>query len=166
MFICNIHCRALQKYFESRDGKVGQRHLRLSWFMGPAVGLYAIKLARNSNIHPIIAVAGKGMRYVESLVDRTKGDIVLDYRSGSDEVVRQIREHPQAGEYGEVRHRLDPGIGLPSQKRCSLRWLPLTGRSTSSYLAILVLEQWGKPPLQWVLSTIRKTELMDPMLAI
>jgi NADPH2:quinone reductase len=81
-----------------------------------SVGSYAIKLARNSNIHPIIAVAGKGSQHVESMIDRTKGDTVLDYRSGSDEVVRQIREHLQAGGYGEVRHGLDPGIGEPSQK--------------------------------------------------
>ncbi|KAK5675086.1 hypothetical protein LTS10_012160 [Elasticomyces elasticus] len=81
-----------------------------------AVGSYAIKLARNSNVHPIIAVAGKGMQYVGSLLDRAKGDIVLDYRSGSDEVVRQVREHLQSGAYGTVKHGLDPGIGLPSQQ--------------------------------------------------
>jgi NADPH2:quinone reductase len=80
-----------------------------------SVGSYAIKLARNSQIHPIIAVAGKGMQYVESLIDKTKGDIVLDYRSGADEVIRQIREHLQNGKYGEVRHGLDPGIGEPSK---------------------------------------------------
>jgi NADPH2:quinone reductase len=75
-----------------------------------------VKLARNSNIHPIIAVAGKGLRYVESLVDQAKGDIVLDYRSGPEELVRQIREHLKDGNYGGVRHGLDPGIGVSSQK--------------------------------------------------
>jgi NADPH2:quinone reductase len=81
-----------------------------------AVGSYAVKLARNSNIHPIIAVAGKGLRYVESLIDQAKGDIVLDYRSGPEEVVRQIRGHLKDGNHGIVRHGLDPGIGIPSQK--------------------------------------------------
>ena len=56
------------------------------------------------------------MQYVESLIDKTKGDIVLDYRSGDDEVIRQVREHLQAGKYGELRHGLDPGIGEPSKK--------------------------------------------------
>jgi len=56
------------------------------------------------------------MPYVDSLLDRTKGDIVLDHRSGSDEVVRKVREHLQTGQYGSVRHGLDPGIGLPSQE--------------------------------------------------
>ena len=81
-----------------------------------AVGSYAIKLARNSNIHPIIAVAGKGTHYVETLLDRTRGDMVVDYRIGIDETISKIQEHLKAGNYGEVRHGLDPGIGLPSQK--------------------------------------------------
>jgi NADPH2:quinone reductase len=81
-----------------------------------AVGSYAIKLARNSNIHPIIAVAGKGTHYVETLLDRAKGDTVLDYRNGTDETISQIRAHLKAGNYGEVYHGLDPGIGVPSQK--------------------------------------------------
>jgi NADPH2:quinone reductase len=81
-----------------------------------AVGSYAIKLARNSNIHPIIAVAGKGTHYVSTLLDRTKGDTVIDYRAGADEVIRQIRAHLADGNYGKVLHGIDPGIGLPSQK--------------------------------------------------
>jgi NADPH2:quinone reductase len=81
-----------------------------------AVGSYAIKLARNSNIHPIIAIAGKGTHYVSTLLDHTKGDIVIDYRAGADETIRQIRAHLTAGNYGKVLHGLDPGIGLPSQK--------------------------------------------------
>ncbi|KAF9735018.1 hypothetical protein PMIN06_000788 [Paraphaeosphaeria minitans] len=81
-----------------------------------AVGSFAIKLARNSNIHPIIAVAGKGTHYVETLLDRAKGDTVVDYRNGAGEVIRQIRTHLQAGGFGPVRHGLDPGIGLASQK--------------------------------------------------
>lgn len=81
-----------------------------------AVGSFAIKLARNSNIHPIIAVAGKGTHYVETLLDRTRGDTVIDYRNGADETISQIRAHLKAGNFNEVRHGLDPGIGLPSQK--------------------------------------------------
>lgn len=65
-----------------------------------AVGSYAIRIARNSNIHPIIAVAGKGSQYVETLLDRTKGDTVFDYRNGPEETVRQIREHLKNGNYG------------------------------------------------------------------
>ena len=81
-----------------------------------AVGSFAIKLARSSNIHPIIAIAGKGTHYVKTLLDSTKGDVVLDYRNGADETISQIRAHLKAGDYGAVRYGLDPGIGLPSQK--------------------------------------------------
>ena len=40
---------------------------------------YAIKLAQASNIHPIIAVAGRGQPFVEKLIDRSKGDAIVDY---------------------------------------------------------------------------------------
>ncbi|KAG5661275.1 hypothetical protein KAF25_005397, partial [Fusarium avenaceum] len=81
-----------------------------------AVGSFAIKLARVSNIHPIIAIAGKGTPYVESLLDRSRGDIVFDYRDGDEEVVNGIRGHLKAGSYGVVRHGIDPGIGDSSRK--------------------------------------------------
>lgn len=57
-----------------------------------AVGAFAIKLARASNIHPIITVAGKGIPFVESLIDKSKGDKVLDYRVGDAALRKQIQE--------------------------------------------------------------------------
>ncbi|KAL4733826.1 GroES-like protein [Aspergillus similis] len=57
-----------------------------------AVGAFAIKFAQLSNIHPLITVAGKGSPFVETLIDREKGDTIIDYREG-DEVVRaKIKE--------------------------------------------------------------------------
>ncbi|KAH8891586.1 GroES-like protein [Thozetella sp. PMI_491] len=56
-----------------------------------AVGSFAIKLATLSNIHPIICVAGRGVKYVESLIDRSKGDTIVDYRKGNEEVVRGLQ---------------------------------------------------------------------------
>ncbi|KAL3429878.1 GroES-like protein [Aspergillus tetrazonus] len=57
-----------------------------------AVGAFAIKFAQLSNIHPLIMVAGKGSTFVETLIDREKGDTIIDYREG-DEVVRaKIKE--------------------------------------------------------------------------
>ncbi|KAH8817511.1 chaperonin 10-like protein, partial [Xylogone sp. PMI_703] len=47
-----------------------------------AVGTFAIKLALRSNIHPIIAIAGKAKDMTSSLLDLSKGDLVLDYRDG------------------------------------------------------------------------------------
>ncbi|TIA07632.1 hypothetical protein D6C81_09398 [Aureobasidium pullulans] len=81
-----------------------------------SVSAYAVKLARNSNIHPIIAIAGKGTDYVNTIVDTTKGDAVFDYRDGADEMISKIKKHLEAGDHGPVLHGLDPGIASSSQK--------------------------------------------------
>jgi len=52
-----------------------------------AVGAYAVKMAVLSNIHPLICIAGRGIPYVESLIDKSKGDTIIDYRKGDAEVV-------------------------------------------------------------------------------
>lgn len=57
-----------------------------------AIGAYAIQLAQKSNIHPIIAVAGRGASFVESLIDRSKGDTIVDYRKGDEAVVSGIKD--------------------------------------------------------------------------
>ncbi|KAF3035277.1 hypothetical protein E8E11_005099 [Didymella keratinophila] len=57
-----------------------------------AVGAYAIKLANLANIHPIIAVAGRGEKFVEGLIDRSKGDAIVDYRKGNEAVVQGIKD--------------------------------------------------------------------------
>ncbi|USW54688.1 hypothetical protein Slin15195_G080070 [Septoria linicola] len=44
-----------------------------------------------SNIHPIVAVTGNAQAHVESLIDRSKGDSIVDYRNGDDAVVEGIR---------------------------------------------------------------------------
>lgn len=59
-----------------------------------AVGAFAIKLASRSNLHPIIAVAGAGAKYVSSLLDASRGDTVIDYRVGRD----ALEEHPRRAE--------------------------------------------------------------------
>ncbi|KAJ5378113.1 uncharacterized protein N7496_005522 [Penicillium cataractarum] len=56
-----------------------------------AVGAFAIKFATLSNIHPLIVVAGKGASFVEGLIDRSKGDTIVDYREGDDAVRSKIK---------------------------------------------------------------------------
>ena len=58
-----------------------------------AVGAFAIKLALLANIHPIIAVAGAGCGYVSSLLESSKGDVVFDYRNGSQKLAENIQSH-------------------------------------------------------------------------
>lgn len=72
-----------------------------------AVGAYAIKLARLSNIHPIIAVAGKGQPFVETLLDRSKGDSIVDYRKGDDAVVSGIKAALKQAGFSDVHHAFD-----------------------------------------------------------
>lgn len=55
-----------------------------------AVGSFAIQMAIQSNIHPLICVAGKSREFVETLIDKSKGDVVLDYRVGGDELVKEM----------------------------------------------------------------------------
>ncbi|TLD31228.1 hypothetical protein PspLS_02369 [Pyricularia sp. CBS 133598] len=69
-----------------------------------AVGAFAIKLAVKSNIHPIIAVAGRGADFVETMIDRSKGDTIVDYRKGNDAVVQGIRD---ALKGAELKHAYD-----------------------------------------------------------
>lgn len=57
-----------------------------------AVGAYAIQFAKRSNIHPLIVVAGKGIPFVEKLIDPSKGDVVLDYRKGNETLVAGIKD--------------------------------------------------------------------------
>jgi NADPH2:quinone reductase len=57
-----------------------------------AVGAYVIKLAVKAGIHPIIAVAGRGEKFVESIIDRSKGDTIVDYRKGDEAVVKGIKD--------------------------------------------------------------------------
>lgn len=57
-----------------------------------AIGAYAIQLAQKSNIHPIITVAGRGAPFVESLIDRSKGDTIVDYRKGDEAVISGIED--------------------------------------------------------------------------
>ncbi|EAU30133.1 conserved hypothetical protein [Aspergillus terreus NIH2624] len=71
------------------------------------VGSYAIKLACNSNIHPIIAIAGKGSQYVRGLLDQSKGDTVIDYRHGVEATVKEIKDSLILTGYPAVHYALD-----------------------------------------------------------
>ncbi|KAL4876770.1 GroES-like protein [Aspergillus karnatakaensis] len=75
-----------------------------------AVGAFAIKLAQNSNIHPIIAIAGKACPYVETLIDKSKGDAVIDYRSGVEATITAVKGSLKSAGHEDVFHALDAAI--------------------------------------------------------
>lgn len=71
-----------------------------------AVGSYAIQLAQQANIHPLICVAGRGIPHVESLIDKSKGDVILDYREGDEKLVQNLKTAVEkAG--GKVEYAFD-----------------------------------------------------------
>ncbi|PQE12605.1 hypothetical protein CJF30_00002499 [Rutstroemia sp. NJR-2017a BBW] len=72
-----------------------------------AVGSFAIKLAQASNIHPIIAVAGRGEAHVQKLISKDKGDSIVDYRKGDDAVVSGIKDALKQAGVSEVHHAFD-----------------------------------------------------------
>lgn len=57
-----------------------------------AVGAYAVQFTRRSNVHPLICIAGRAQSYVETLIDRSKGDTIVDYRGGDEAVVQGIKK--------------------------------------------------------------------------
>lgn len=61
------------------------------WGASSAVGSYAVQLAKRSNIHPLICVAGRAQEHVEKLIDRSKGDTVIDYRKGHEAVAEEMK---------------------------------------------------------------------------
>lgn len=69
-----------------------------------AVGAFALKLLRRSNVHPIIAVAGKSAPYIEQFLDRSKGDTIVDYRDAPEHIIQTIRNSLHGK---ELKHVLD-----------------------------------------------------------
>ncbi|MCJ1444628.1 MAG: hypothetical protein MMC23_005130 [Stictis urceolatum] len=74
-----------------------------------AVGAFGVKLAAQSNIHPLLCVAGRGIPFVKSLpgFDPSKGDAVIDYRAGDEAVVSGLKEALKNSGLEKVEYALD-----------------------------------------------------------
>ncbi|KAI9730584.1 MAG: hypothetical protein M1834_005827 [Cirrosporium novae-zelandiae] len=105
-----------------------------------AVGAFALKLASLSNIHPLITVAGRGIPFVESLLDKSKGDMVIDYRKGDESVVSEIKT---ALGGRKLKHAYD-GVSEGSSARNIGKVLDPTAGSLLTY--VLTLEKGVFPP--------------------
>ncbi|OJJ42715.1 hypothetical protein ASPZODRAFT_137104 [Penicilliopsis zonata CBS 506.65] len=79
-----------------------------------AVGAFAIKFARLSNIHPLIVVAGRGSAFVETLIDREKGDTIIDYRQEDAEAISAQLKAAAGGR--PVHHAFDAVAEKGSQR--------------------------------------------------
>ncbi|KUJ14619.1 GroES-like protein [Mollisia scopiformis] len=101
-----------------------------------ALGTFAVKLARASNIHPIIAIAGANSTHVSPLLDEANGDTMIDYRVGPEELKKTVKEKlSRAGL--ECHHAFD---AISSK---SGTWIPLSQMLTAatpgnrSYLSVV-----------------------------
>lgn len=74
---------------------------------GSAVGFYALQLAKRSNIHPLLCVAGRSKDYVLSHLDPSKGDAVVDYREGDEAVISGLVAALKDKGFPPVKHALD-----------------------------------------------------------
>ena len=100
-----------------------------------AVGGFAIKLAKLSNIHPIIAVAGAGASFVESLIDRSKGDTIVDYRNGDSAVITGIRDAVAQAGCDKVEYAFDATTASNS-------WANIASALTPTGSITFVLYDW------------------------
>ena len=57
-----------------------------------AVGSAVIRIAQIADVHPLICVAGNGIAFVETLINKDKGDVLIDYRGGPEAVVEEIQK--------------------------------------------------------------------------
>ncbi|CZS96491.1 related to zeta-crystallin / quinone reductase (NADPH) [Rhynchosporium graminicola] len=71
-----------------------------------SLGTFALKLALASNIHPILAIAGSSSSHILPLLDLTKGDCLIDYRSGISAMQHAIRTFLAERDL-EARHAID-----------------------------------------------------------
>jgi NADPH2:quinone reductase len=76
-----------------------------------AVGSFTIKLAQASNIHPLVVIAGNSIDYVEELIDRKKGDTIVDYRLGEEGFVEGVRKALSDAGVSEVKYAYDAITG-------------------------------------------------------
>ncbi|KAI9640681.1 hypothetical protein NHQ30_010990 [Ciborinia camelliae] len=56
-----------------------------------SLGTFAIKLARASNIHPIIAIAGNSSSHLEPLLDSSSGDKLINYHLGTEKMIKATK---------------------------------------------------------------------------
>ena len=69
-----------------------------------ALGLFTIKLALLSNIHPIIAIGGGSSAQALPLLDKKRGDAFIDYRNGLNSMTTAVQD---ALKGLKARHAID-----------------------------------------------------------
>ena len=102
-----------------------------------AVGTYVLQLAVRSNIHPLICIAGRAQDHVEKMIDRSKGDTIIDYRSGDEAVTKAIKAAIPSGQ--KLQHAFD----AVSEKGSYTNIAPALDQQTGRITLVL------PPPTGW-----------------
>jgi NADPH2:quinone reductase len=71
------------------------------------LGILSDQAGSSLEYSPIIAVAGRGQFYVERLITRSKGDTIVNYRSGNKAIVSGITDVLEKAGANEVKYAFD-----------------------------------------------------------
>jgi NADPH2:quinone reductase len=85
-----FRCQELPPPWSARTSSAGPIPF-IIYGASSSLGSFAIKLAKASNIHPIIAIAGGSRDYVSKLIDPSKGDKIVDYRQGTEKMKEDVK---------------------------------------------------------------------------
>lgn len=66
-----------------------------------------MKLAQESNIHPVIAIAGDTIPYIQTLLDPSKKDAVVDYRQDQAKVIADLKQAISKSGTTHVKYAFD-----------------------------------------------------------
>jgi len=94
---------------------------------------HCFRLAQAANIHPLLVVAGRAQDFVEGLIDRSKGDTIIDYRKGDEAVKAGLQEALKANGFSDVKHAYD----TISEKGSFKNILPVLSKSGSKLRFVL-----------------------------
>lgn len=80
-------------------GKAGTKRPLIIYRVSTATGAFAIKLAATANIHPIIMVGSKRSEFIKPFLNKSKGDVLIDYTAYliEDELIHAIKEAVERG---------------------------------------------------------------------
>ncbi|TGO20547.1 hypothetical protein BPAE_0286g00040 [Botrytis paeoniae] len=99
-----------------------------------SLGTFAVRLARASNIHPIIAIAERGSWHLQPLLDPSSGDKLINYRLDTDQMIKATKV--ALGSF-ECHHALDAISSNGTWIPVSHMLAPSFSSQSPSYLSVV-----------------------------
>lgn len=112
-----------------------------------SLGTFAVKLAKLANIHPIIAIAGANASNLTKFIDTARGDILLNYRAGPEQLIQQVSSHLASLGNLEAHHAFDCVSAHDTWTNLSKMLSPSPG--TRTILSVISgAEKYDSPEIQ------------------